>query len=96
MKLSRIKFAKLIGNIERQHAVNMTENEIEDIDNLVDVDIPEPKNVVDPALVDKLLLEIGRGEGFIEAIKAYRTLTGAGLKEAKDAIEKYRCIPKAA
>jgi len=84
MKLSRIKFAKLISEITRQHGIDMTENEIEDIDNLVDVDIPEPKNVVDPALVDKLLLEIGRGEGFIEAIKAYRDLTGAGLKESKE------------
>lgn len=30
------------------------------------------------------------GNGLIPAIKAYRVLTGAGPKESKDVVEKYR------
>jgi ribosomal protein L7/L12 len=40
-------------------------------------------------MVDELLLYMGKGTQKIEAIKAYRNLTGAGLKESKDAVERY-------
>lgn len=96
MKLDKIKFAKLIGNIERQHAISFTENEIEDIDDLIDISIPIPpvRTLVDCQLVDDLLLHLNRPDGFISAIKAYRVLTNAGLKEAKQAIERYRNYTK--
>jgi ribosomal protein L7/L12 len=41
---------------------------------------------LDPALDPEIRRLVDAGE-LIEAIKRYRTLTGAGLKEAKDAIE---------
>jgi ribosomal protein L7/L12 len=94
MRMSTVKFAKLIGNIERQHAINMTENEIEDIYDLIDVEVPVVTNKVAMEDVNELLRQIANPDGFIPAIKAYRVLTGAGLKESKEAIEKYRIIPK--
>jgi len=43
----------------------------------------------DPQQVDDLMKWMVEGTHKIEAIKAYRTLTGLGLKESKDAVEKY-------
>lgn len=39
--------------------------------------------------IDNLLFAM-KDNKFIEAIKSYRSLTGMGLKESKDAIERYR------
>jgi hypothetical protein len=41
------------------------------------------------SVVDDLLKVMGVEGKKIEAIKAYRILTGTGLKESKDAVEKY-------
>lgn len=39
--------------------------------------------------VNNLLLQMQQGASKIEAIKAYRSLTNQGLKESKDAVERY-------
>jgi len=94
MRLDKIKFAKLIGFLERVHALNFDESDIEALDYIIDVDIPKASEYVEAAKVDELLRQLNATDGFIPAIKAYRVLTGAGLKESKEAIERYRSIPK--
>lgn len=86
MKLDKIRFARLISFIS--HAVGELQREdIEEIDCIIDVDVPETSKASCEA-VDELLKQIALNER-IPAIKAYRNLTGAGLKESKDAVEKY-------
>jgi ribosomal protein L7/L12 len=90
MKLDKIKFVKVVGYIQRQFAISMSDYEMRDFDDLIDVDIPEPvANKASCFDVDNLLMLMNEGTRKIESIKAYRTLTGAGLKESKDAVEKY-------
>jgi ribosomal protein L7/L12 len=88
MKLDKIKFARLIGIIT--HIVNRTlnEDEIDVFNHIIDFDVQETK--ASCMHVDELLKQMINPDGFINAIKAYRTLTGAGLRESKEAIEKYR------
>jgi ribosomal protein L7/L12 len=91
MKLDKIKFAKLIHHIT-QFGFN---GDVEDIDDMIDINVPEaPKALTHE--VDELLrcMLSANSDGFIPAIKAYRVLTNAGLKEAKEAIERYRSTPK--
>ena len=94
MKLDRLKFAKLIGFITSQVG-SMTDWVISDLDDMIDVDLPAQKVVgANASDVDELLRQLNAPDGFIPAIKAYRVLTGAGLKESKEAIERYRIVPK--
>lgn len=94
MKLDKIKFAWLIAFVTK-HGATLGQYEIEDIDNVCTFNAPEAKpNKINASEVDELLREIMSPDGFIPAIKAYRSITGAGLKEAKEAIERYRNIPK--
>lgn len=65
--------------------------EVETIAKYVEDLMPEvPKaGVVSCEAVDDLLRNIGVEGKKIEAIKAYRMLTGADLRTSKDAVEKY-------
>lgn len=92
MKLDKIRFARLIGMIANIANRTLDSEEIETIDYVIDVELPQPAKV-DPAEIDELLRQISNPDGFISAIKAYRALTGYGLKEAKETIERYRVIP---
>lgn len=90
MKLTRIQLAKLIGFIERNHAVNMTENQIENIDDIIDIEVPAqievyPKN----ENVEALMKHMAAGISKIDAIREHRAITGIGLKDSKDAVERY-------
>lgn len=91
MKLDRFKFASLVNYIiglRPEHELDLYK-----LDTLTEINgLAEPVNTVPVEKVDYLLQNINRDNGLIEAIKAYRILTGAGLKEAKDAIEKYRNV----
>ena len=85
MKLDKIKFAQLCMFIGRQLDVA----ELTELDHIVDINV-EPVEVpgkADPELVNDLLRQIASPDGFIHAIKAYRSLTGVGLKEAKDLVD---------
>jgi hypothetical protein len=95
MKLNKIKLAVLIGWLCQAKDIDLNSSEVEMIDNFIDVDMPQPE-VAYPsvAAINDLLYTIGNPDGFIPAIKAYRALTGLSLKEAKEAIERYRVIPK--
>lgn len=94
MKLDKIKFASLIGFISCRYALTVTQDDIREIDELIDIDVPVAATKVSEHSVNDLLFQIGHADGFIPAIKAYRALTGAGLKESKEAVERYRVIPK--
>lgn len=89
MKLDKFSFAKLIGFIERSHALNLSKSQIESIDDIIDIEMPEQEKIYPKTSdIEYLLAAIKYGRK-IEAIKGYRNLTGMGLKESKDMIEKY-------
>jgi len=56
--------------------------------SLVNMYVPTP-NVDHNANVDALMMLMVEGTRKIDAIKVHRQLTGWGLKESKDAVEKY-------
>lgn len=85
MKLDRIKFALLVSYIADMANRALSHNEAINIDSLTEINVDVEK-------VDELLKHINCESGLIEAIKAYRVLTNAGLKESKEAIERYRNV----
>jgi len=92
MKLDKIKFARLIGYLAQK--VPLHSSEIEAIDNLIDIEVPMPiehhyPKSDDIDRLDRLMMLMVEGTRKIEAIKTYRILTGYGLKESKDAVERY-------
>ena len=87
VKMDRIRFAQLM-NYLGSRGIQLDMDECADIDSALVFDITEQK--VKASDVDELLRAFTAEDGFIPAIKAYRALTGEGLKEAKEAIEKYR------
>jgi len=94
MKLDKIKFAMLISHCRNLGAYFMM-SDIQYIDDLIDINVePVPIPHAEVAKVDELLRQLNAPDGFVSAIKAYRALTGAGLKESKEAIERYRNVPK--
>src|SRR5687767_13185276 len=90
MKLDKIKFAQLTALIASEYKY-MHNDFVQALDDLIDIDVPEAPNALTHE-VDELLrcMLSADKDGFIPAIKAYRVLTNAGLKESKDAIERYR------
>jgi ribosomal protein L7/L12 len=88
MKLDKIKFAKLLAYISYTSNYDFS-SDVNYIDDLIDVDA-EPNRIY-PQISDiNYLMELmASGNHKIEAIKAYRKLTGLGLKESKEQVEKY-------
>lgn len=96
MKLDKIKFARVIAYVSQLMVKydGLSAEHVEDIDRLIDIYVEPVKIPLAPVeSVNELLREIINPDGFINAIKAYRSLTGASLKESKDAVEKYRSLP---
>jgi hypothetical protein len=91
MKLDKIEFAKLISYVTEQiHNGNrLPEVVIESLDELIDIHVEAKPTLANPDRVEDLLKFMNDGRQKIEAIKVFRDLTGAGLKESKDAIERY-------
>lgn len=88
-KLDKIGFAQVVAYLGRI-GLNIGMDEIVDLDNLISIDIPVPVDGrANTADVDRLMELMAEGTRKIEAIKVYRNMTGQGLKEAKDAIERY-------
>jgi ribosomal protein L7/L12 len=88
MKLDKIKFAKLIAFISYASGYDFS-SDVNYIDDLIDVDA-EPNRIY-PQISDiNYLMELmAAGQHKIEAIRQYRILTGLGLKESKEQVEKY-------
>src|SRR5882757_6254024 len=88
MKLDKIKFARVISLVSRISNRTLFDDEMMDIDAAIDIDVPKPEPLPSPIIsdVDNLMALMKEGARKIEAIKAYRNLTGSGLKESKDAV----------
>lgn len=91
MRLDKIKFASLVAYITGlRPEYNL---DVGHLDTLVEIDVkPVATQYVDAAAVNELLAALNMEGKLIEAIKAYRSLTGAGLKESMDAINRYRNV----
>ncbi len=89
MKLDKIKFARVIAHCV-SNGMSAGEYEVDTLDTLIDVDIPQP-DIAYPSAADitQLMFLMSAGTQKIEAIKLHRKLTGWGLKESKDEVEKY-------
>lgn len=92
-KLPRAAFARLISSISSVTGYDFTEHQINGIDDIIDFEPPARLSDILPVApkvsetsVNDLLSAVKKGEK-INAIKAYRVLTGSGLKESKDAVE---------
>lgn len=86
MKLDKIKFARLIGYLSQFIALN--DRNMQDIDDMIDINVEPVALPINLSAVDGLIQCMAGGTQKIEAIKYYRSLTGYGLKESKDAVEK--------
>lgn len=94
--LTRNGFAQLIAYIQwiknsgDGHQI-LPDYQITHIDNLVadGMSTQAPNGRADAGELDNLLRLMHQGTQKIEAIKVYRNMTGAGLKESKDAVERY-------
>ncbi len=90
MKLDKLRFATLIGYLSIIANQTFAVGEISEIDEIIDIAVPEvPAGRADAYQLDKLMALMAQGTQKIEAIKQYRMLTGFGLKESKDAVERY-------
>lgn len=90
MKLDKIKFAQVVAFIVDTMRTGFNDEAIRSLDNMIDIEV-EPQHVYNatPADIDMLMHLMAQGTQKIEAIKLYRKLTGFGLKNSKDAVEKY-------
>jgi ribosomal protein L7/L12 len=92
-KLDKIAFAKLAISIQywitSDH--NLSEYDLQRLEELTEIpDVPETVPTrANASDVNELLCYMSESTKKLEAIKAYRQLTGLGLKESKDAVEKY-------
>lgn len=89
MKLDKIKFAELIGYCANR-GMTIDRADITVLDDMIDVEVPMP-DMIRPSVsdVNRLMELMAAGQIKIEAIKCYRNLTGQGLKESKDQVEKH-------
>ena len=93
-KLSRTAFARLISYLSHNTGIEFAEFDIENIDAMITFEEPAKLSDILPAPkasavdVDSLLAAF-KDDNKIEVIKAYRTLTGYGLKESKAAVDSY-------
>lgn len=88
MKLDKLKFATLIAYIQSCDDSYLEPYQIEKIDSLIDINAAPDRIYPKISDIEYLLVAIKFGRK-IEAMKAYRSLTGFGLKESKDMIEKH-------
>jgi ribosomal protein L7/L12 len=91
MKLDKMQFAEVlicVANMVQKQ--NVDSIDIKLLDDLIDIEIPTPTNVYPTSDdINNLMMLMAGGTQKIEAIKVHRKLTGWGLKESKDAVEKY-------
>jgi ribosomal protein L7/L12 len=88
MKLDKMTFAQVIAHVVN-NGMSIGEYEIRELDRLIDIHVEAKPTLANPDRVEDLLKLMNDGRQKIEAIKVFRDLTGAGLKESKDAIERH-------
>jgi ribosomal L7/L12-like protein len=91
MKLDKMTFAHVIAHCV-SNGMSAGEYEITVLDRLIDIEVPEqvaeqiyPKN----ENVERLMMLMVEGTRKIDAIREHRAITGMGLKESKEAVERY-------
>lgn len=87
--MNTVKFAALVSWLTQcraQSDVKFSEYELETLQQYIS-NLTEPNKFAETE-IENLLKAMKNGQK-IEAIKAYRALTEMGLKESKDAIERY-------
>lgn len=91
MKLDKIKLAMLIGFVSCRYAITLTQYDIAEIDQIIDFELPAPAEppVFNAENLHTLMALMCEGTNRIEAIRQHRMMTGYGVKESKDIIEKY-------
>lgn len=90
-KIDPVGFACLISKVAAIRGEELYSNMVKDFHDLVLESVVEPQqtqSLLNPTIgaLNELIVAV-RKKQIISAIKAYRTLTGWGLKEAKEAIE---------
>ena len=88
-------------NRQQKKQIETLRAQVRDLEGLVDelaeragvgdAELAELRAGVGPRVPEQSRQLVAEGR-VIEAIKAYRVHTGAGLKEAKDAIDAYRAV----
>lgn len=84
MSMDKVSLAVIIGIIAARTGQTMQRYEIEGLES----EIAMPPAIVSADVVDDLVRAVRQNER-IAAIKAYRVLTGYGLLESKNAIERF-------
>lgn len=89
--MDKILFARLVTVITNWTGNELTEYQVRELDSLTTpTKLPTSNRPIVPEQSVNDLLDAMQGARLIDAIKAYRAITNADLKEAKDAVEKYR------
>lgn len=88
VKLDKMTFARLIAHCV-SNGMSAGEYEVNTLDDIVQIEIPEEPSSKFSVHSLAAMLEAMKNERKIEAIKEHRQMTGYGLKESKDFIEKY-------
>jgi ribosomal protein L7/L12 len=89
MKLDKIKFARLISIITNIAGHALNNDEVDVVNHVIDIDVPEPEQIYPNASLVTDLMHAFANDQKINAIRAHRAMTGMGLKESKDEVEKY-------
>lgn len=90
--LNKMQFAKLVTFVGGMCGHSLSEDELYKLDELTTPQLVTSisgRPTVAEVDVDDLMGRMNAKTNKIDAIKAYRQITNAGLKEAKDAVEKY-------
>lgn len=98
--MDKIKFAVLISWLSKTTGYEFGGREVEQIDDFINQGMPETNPEPAHLNLDRLndlgcLLSAIKHDKKIEAIKHFRSLSGFGLKEAKDCIELHWPYPPA-
>ena len=89
INISLAKFGTMMSNLTNKTGYNFRAYDTQEVVQSI-IDMVEPaheQNKVE--LIDALMKYMVEGTHKIDAIKCHRSLTGFGLKESKDAVEKY-------
>ena len=84
--MDKIDFARLASFFTHCAGRALSYDELRDLDALLSI---TPQGKVHAGSVNMLMQHMRDGKSKIEAIKEYRSLTGASLKDAKEAVEAY-------
>lgn len=88
-KLDKIKFAQVVAMVASEYKY-VHNDFIEALDRAIDIEQPEQERVYPMNNhIDELMKLMVEGQRKIEAIKVHRAITGMGLKDSKDAVERY-------